>query len=601
MKHIKYICLPLLFIAFSGCNEDKILEETPLDFATVENSYKTQGNFEAAIAQLYNQARRYFGDADNSAFEMDVWFGTDAGWQAREYASHVYSQYGGFGPDNGDVAQRWKDAYKMVSNANTVISRIADADIDSEATKTRLLAEARFFRAWAYRTLVYLYGDVPLVLEEVSSAKRDFVRAPKADVLAAIIDDFEFAKANLPSVGDEAADGRLTKDAARHYLAETYISVGENQKAIDNASEVIDSGKYALMQNRFGTRASEKGDVYWDLFRLGNQNRSAGNTEGIWLYQVEYETLGGYGDADGDDANFWERLIGPEYNRFTAKDENLGVRTFIYESTYHGGRGQGFFRPSTHVTHGIWKNVDPADYDNDIRNSENNVLRKWWIDNPLSKFYGDTINLRTNSKLAYQTYLNAATIENDSNRLIYPVFLKLTQINNHFATDLTDGSLTPAQALLATQEHKDLIASYGGIGPKMSGNARRQFVDQYAARLPETLLLRAEAYMNLGGATNLALAAADINTIRRRANASLITGAEVTIDFILDERLRELFLEEPRRITLNRLGLLYDRTKRFNHYSSASVKPFNNLYPIPSVEIQNNTEAVLEQNPGYNN
>mgnify|MGYP007009257810 CR=1 FL=1 len=46
MKHIKYICLPLLFIAFSGCNEDKILEETPLDFATVENSYKTQGNFE---------------------------------------------------------------------------------------------------------------------------------------------------------------------------------------------------------------------------------------------------------------------------------------------------------------------------------------------------------------------------------------------------------------------------------------------------------------------------------------------------------------------------------------------------------------------------
>lgn len=599
MKHLKYICLPLLFIAFSSCNEDKILEETPLDFATVENSYVTQGNFEAAIAQLYNQARRYFGDPTGSAFEMDVWFGTDAGWQAREYASHVYSQYGGFGPDNGDVAQRWTDAYKMVSNANTIISRIENADFDNEAAKTRLLAEGRFFRAWAYRALVYLYGDVPLILEEVSSAKRDYVRAPKADVLAAMIDDFEFAKTNLPNVGDEAADGRLTKDAARHFLAETYIATGDNLKAISNATEVIGSGNYTLMQNRFGSRATEQGDVYWDLFRLGNQNRKSGNTEGIWVHQIEYETLGGYGASAGE-ANFWERLIGPEYNRFTAKGENLGVRTFIYESTYHGGRGQAFFRPSTHVTHGIWKNVLPTDYDNDIRNSDNNVLRKWWIDNPLSAHYGQIIDLRTNSKLAYETYLNAATIENDSNRLIYPVFLKFTQINNHFATDLTDGSLTPAQEALATQAHKDLIASYGGVGPKMNANARRHFADQYAIRLSETLLLRAEAYMNLGGSANLNLAAADINTVRSRANASLIAGSDVTIDFILDERLRELFLEEPRRITLNRLGLLYDRTKRFNHYSSASVQPHNNLYPIPNIEIQNNTEAELSQNPGYN-
>ncbi|WNH09504.1 RagB/SusD family nutrient uptake outer membrane protein [Thalassobellus suaedae] len=600
MKHIKYICLSLLFIAFSSCNEDKILEETPLDFTTVDNSYKTQGNFEAAVAQLYNQARRYFGDAEGSATDMDVWFGTDAGWHAREFQSHVYSQYAGFGPDNSDVAQRWTDAYKMVSNANTVISRIADVDFDNETAKNRLLTEARFFRAWAYRALVYLYGDVPLILEEVPSARRDFVRAPKADVLAAIIDDLEFAKTNLPSLGDEAADGRLTKDVARHFLAELYIVTGDNQKAVNNASEVIDSGNYALMENRFGTRASEQGDVYWDLFRLGNQNRSTGNTEGIWLYQVEYETLGGYGRASGD-ANFWERLIGPEYNRFTAKDENLGVRTFVYESTYHGGRGQAFFRPSTHVTHGIWNNVDPADYENDIRNSDNNVLRKWWIDNPLSSHYGDIIDLRTDSKLAYETYLNAATIENDSNRYVYPVFLKLVQINNHFDTDLTDGSLSDAQEAKATQAHKDLIASYGGIGPKMNGNARRYFADHYAARLPETLLLRAEAYMNLGGANNLDLAAADINVIRKRANASLITGSDVTIDFILDERLRELFLEEPRRLTLNRLGLLYERTKKYNHYSSASVAPHNNLYPIPSVEIQNNTEAELTQNDGYEN
>lgn len=598
MKHIKYICLALLFTAFYSCDEDKILEEIPLDFTTVDNSYITPANFEAAVAQLYNQVRRYFGNNSGSPVDMDVWFGTDAGWHARDFTQNVYSRYDSFGPDNGDVAQRWEDAYKMISNANTIIGRIEVIEFESENAKNRLLTEARFFRAWAYRALVYLYGDVPLILEETASARRDFVRASKTEVLSAIITDLEFAKTNLPSLGEEAADGRLTKDVARHFLAELYIVTGEYQNAVNAASEVIDSGNYQLMTSRFGSRMNETGDVYWDLFRLGNQNRSTGNTEGIWLYQVEYETLGGYGRASGD-ANFWERMLGPEYNRWIAKDENLGVRSFIYESTYHGGRGQAFFRPSAHATHGIWNNVGATDFDDDIRNSDSNILRKWWIDNPLSRYYDETIDLRTNSELAYQTYLNAATIENDSNRYVYPVFLKLVQINNHFETDMTDGSLSDAQAGAATQTHKDLIESFGGVGPKMNGNARRYFADHYAARLPETLLLRAEAYMNLGGATNLDLAADDINVIRSRANASLISGSDVDIDFILDERLRELYLEEPRRLTLNRLGLLYDRTKRYNHYSSSFVQPHNNLYPVPNVEIQNNTEADLTQNDGY--
>lgn len=600
MKHIKYICLFILFIALNACNEDMILEEIPKDFTTVENSFTTPANFKASVAQLYSQARRYFATGTSgSPDDLDLLLGTDAGWQARDFKTNVYSQYSAFGSDNTDVQERWERAYKIISNANTIIARIDNVQFTDETQKKTLLCEARFFRAYAYRSLVYLFGDVPLVLEEISFPRRDFVRAPKAEVVAAIIDDLEFARANLPDVDNVEENGRISKDVARHFLAEIYIYKGENQKAVEVASEVIDGGKYTLMTSRFGSRKDKPGDIYGDLFQLNNQNRKSGNTESIWVYQVEFLTLGGYGDPIGD-ANFWERLIGPEYNRFEAKNENIGVRTFIYESTYHAGRGQGFFRPSTHVTHGIWKNVKPQDFDNDIRNSDHNILRKWWIDNPLSKYYNQTIDLRTNSKLAYQTYLNAAVIENDSNRKLYPVFLKYTQINNHFSTDLMTGNanfLTTAQAALATQAQKDLIAGFGGVGPMMSANARRLFTDIYAARLPETLLLRAEANMNLGKKD---LAAIDINKIRSRANASQISSAEVTIDFILDERLRELYLEEPRRLTLNRLGLLYDRTKRYNYYSSTNVQLHNNLYPVPSKEIQNNTQAKLTQNDGYN-
>jgi hypothetical protein len=116
-------------------------------------------------------------------------------------------------------------------------------------------------------------------------------------------------------------------------------------------------------------------------------------------------------------------------------------------------------------------------------------------------------------------------------------------------------------------------------------------------RLPETYFLRAEAFMDKG---DLVSAAADLNVVRARSKASLVLPSQVNIDYILDERLRELFGEEWRINTLCRLGLVYDRTKRFgNLQSSSSVQQFNNLMPIPQSSIDANTGATITQNPGY--
>jgi hypothetical protein len=115
-------------------------------------------------------------------------------------------------------------------------------------------------------------------------------------------------------------------------------------------------------------------------------------------------------------------------------------------------------------------------------------------------------------------------------------------------------------------------------------------------RLAETYLLRAEAYL---GAQELGLAAADINTVRERANADPITNTDVDIDFILDERARELSMEEFRTLTLMRLGLMYERTRDLNQWSGATIGEHNNLWPIPQREIDLNTGAELKQNPGY--
>ncbi len=118
----------------------------------------------------------------------------------------------------------------------------------------------------------------------------------------------------------------------------------------------------------------------------------------------------------------------------------------------------------------------------------------------------------------------------------------------------------------------------------------------YQIRLPETLLLRAEAYLLKG---NTAQAAADINLIRNRAKAKPVTPAEVTLDYILDERARELIFEEDRRITLSRMGKLVERVKKYNPLNSPNIQPFHALFPIPFSEIEANKDAKLEQNPGY--
>jgi hypothetical protein len=119
-------------------------------------------------------------------------------------------------------------------------------------------------------------------------------------------------------------------------------------------------------------------------------------------------------------------------------------------------------------------------------------------------------------------------------------------------------------------------------------------------RLGETYLLLAEAQMKQGKTAD---AATSINVLRTRANAPQVTAAQMTLDFILDERARELIGEENRRQTLMRTGTLVDRATRLNSndavHPTTGIAAKNLLLPIPLSEIQLNKDAVLEQNPGY--
>ncbi|MDP4998904.1 MAG: RagB/SusD family nutrient uptake outer membrane protein, partial [Saprospiraceae bacterium] len=124
----------------------------------------------------------------------------------------------------------------------------------------------------------------------------------------------------------------------------------------------------------------------------------------------------------------------------------------------------------------------------------------------------------------------------------------------------------------------------------------RSYKDQVYLRLADTYLLLAEAYHKSGDNGS---AAQYINALRARANATPIAVAQVDMDFILDERARELFSESQRRYTLLRNGNWMERTMQHNIATKGKISERDKLYPIPQSFIDANLDKEIQNNPGY--
>src|SRR5690606_14390579 len=171
-------------------------------------------------------------------------------------------------------------SYQFINNANTIINAVGEQN-------PAAAAEARFFRAYAYNTLVTLWGDVPLLTESIDVPTFNYTRTAVADIDMVIEEDLEYAITNLPNVGEARSESRINKDMARHLAAEAYLRMGERDasyfaKAEKSATDIIEGGKYRLIEARYGKYLAEGGDYYRDMFRQGNMRRSEGNTEAIW-------------------------------------------------------------------------------------------------------------------------------------------------------------------------------------------------------------------------------------------------------------------------------------------------------------------------------
>ncbi len=558
------LLITCLLAILTSCSED-LLEEKPLDFYSPDNAFLTEEGVIQGITAIHERIRdAYYSFTEFGTMNWRA-HGSDLGYvgELPLRTPNYINNYKDISPTRRYVVDTWNTGYQVIQMANVLIDKVgeleADAFKDGQAGKDLYLAEARFFRAFQYRYLVSTYGDIPLLTEPVESAKADFVRTPAAEVLAQMEADFRFASEHLPDPGDEAAPGRITKGPALHYLGETLLEQDDPAGAVEVLSHVIEDFGYDLMTERFGNHLDKdifgSGDPFYDLFGFENHNLPE-NTEAMWVIQVEPLIQGG-----GQISSAY--IFGPRYfDLGLTPDGYESILGTVFEGRHTGysdtlSRGTANIRGTSLVYYTIWKD----DWNTDMRNAKHNIKRKYYFDNPESAYDGQVIDLDLYDP-------PRPNLLQDTTKILYPMHTKFLDPLNYF--------LQPNRA-------------GGGITHK----------DWYALRFAETLLLRAEAYLGIG---NPDLAAADVNRVRNRAQATPVSAADIDIDYILDERARELYGEEWRLVTLRRVGKLIERTLKYNDNPAnpgAGIEPHNIHWPIPQEQIDLNVDADFPQNPGY--
>lgn len=523
--------MTLVFMGATAIScSDSFLDEEPYSTYTA-SSISDDNGLEAALKGLYYTFGTLYSESGHQGWLCHWQIGTDVATAGNIESSQIpFFKYQQLTPETWGVRYTWQVFYKIIDNANSIIKILNDGSVNvSDEAKAQALGEAKFFRGYSYDKLATLYGGVPLILEPVTEPRTDLTRATLEEVNQQVISDLTEAMNNLPEVGNAAEESRANKYMAMQALGEAYLRTNQPSQAVTVLNQIINSGKYQLVNERYGTQSGEEGDYYHDMFIYGNQRRSQGNTETIWTYEVENtnSVVGGYSNAPQQ-----RRVWVPAYH-------NLGMT--ICDSL--GGRGLGRLRLSYWMTH-LYE-------DGDIRNSKYNIHRDFYQNNPSRDNYGQLIP-QVNSDTVY-------------NNMPY-----CTKWN---AMDPND--------------------SYGWATVK----------DVPVMRLGETYLLLAEAYLQSGDKQKAADA---INVLRKRAFSLYplqghVDANDVDMDFILDERARELIGEENRRLELMRTKTLVERAKLNTDQCNPieGLTETNLLYPIPLTEIQLNKDAVLEQNPGY--
>lgn len=568
MKNKIYL-LTLLMIAFVSQSCEDYLTEDLVSDVSASSYYTTASGFEDAVKATYSWMKVFYGP--ERGFTMSV-FGTDTYTNGADGGHKSFNRYdGAFDATESYVRDAWGDFFKGINQANAVINRAEGLDI-AEADKTSRIAEVRFLRAYYYFILTSHYGDVHLSLEETEGIEVEANRTSVADIYnQAIIPDLEFAIANLPAAQSDF--GRATKPAAEFLLGKVLL-----RRSYKSFAEGNDAGRAeGLFNNVINNYDFDLVDDFLDLFTIGNEQ----NSEIIWSVQNSKSQVDEGVDGEGHRGHLYFLM---QY------DNRAGMQRDITN-----GRPWKRFRPTVY-TLGLWDRSIDTRYDKTFKHAflaNNEPTIPTWTSEEASAGHVES------GLVGQPKYALGDTA----------IFIPGPQFDDNWSDDRI-AKTRYAVYTFRNEYCPDCGPNQERIFPPLNkwiDNTRpdRQKTqgqkDFILMRLADAYLLSAEAKLQQG---NTAGAAEDINVVRRRSavpgqeSAIEISGGDVDLDFMLDERGRELVGEAHRWMDLTRTNTLVDRVQRYNLQGGPNIKDYHSLRPIPQSQLDR-TLGGYAQNPGY--
>ena len=588
----------------AGCT--KKLEEEPHTVFTTDYFNSAEG-LRSAVVTLYAGMRYNYGPIGALGLAN---MGTDEYTFGDQVGTGQFLELGTYQipTTNGAILTPWNRNYGNINLAAAVL-KFSETVSMSENEKRELQGETRFLRALYYLLLVEQFGAVPVDLgsgdlQFTNVAYYGFNRLPFTDVLVkdyqAMIDDLTFASQNLP-VKRPANEFRLSQGAAlallsKVYLFRAYSSVkqaGDFNKAYTTAMELINN------KSKYGTDLLQD---YGQIHKQGNDY----NQE--ILYSVERLALNDANNETNAPGSQFDGKVNIANNMFNANYQNFATVSgvsLIDDRPLQYGRPLRQFVPTAYVY-----NTAFAEKSNDSR--FDNTFRVMW----------QVATIRTGTALQdFVTKLAGIGFKiGDTAIYLAPTDARAAQLKN----------AGKKYKVLGPSEYWTNQTKLNQMFPnlkKYDDSVRNNFQDVSGRPFPviklsEVYLNAAEAAMQDGRPGD---AVTLINVIRRRAayrpsltatqlqarqQAMEITTVQLNLDFILDERTRELCGESLRWPDLAMRGknaagvtILEDRIKRYNPDGAPNVKAFHVLRPIPQSQIQAiddpSGDFAKYQNEGY--
>jgi hypothetical protein len=505
----------------------------------------------------------------------------------------------------------WGTSFTCINTINGVLKYGQSIDLP-EATKKQYLAQAKFLRAFWYFYLVQTWGDVPLHTEFITVPSQAAKRDPVAEVYKLIIQDLTEAAAALPDKPTAPFLGKAaTKPVALFFLAKAYLTRGWlTNSPTDFAEAARISSEIIANKTTYGLDLwQDFGDAFVPANDYGKETMFVSdhsNDAKFGIYTV------GSGSSGGAGQNLTPWFANWNYPNNSGVNSNVNASGVMVNSgTSLMVRDSQYGRPYQRIRPNSDKQTTGA------MTGKNYFLDQAFVRRDIDSRFANTFYT---VYIANQSITNAATAANNKRGIGYT-----TQIGIDTAVWLPDFEVVGAPQFIGTRPFKGIVVPpslwksdvYPAIKKQMDPSRGTNFNDPSTrpvvlTRFAEVYLVGAEAYLQAG---NKDKAAELLNVLRQRAayrktnstaqniaaaTAMLIKANDVTVDFILDERSRELYGEWMRYHDLTRTKSLVRRIQLWNKEGSQYVKDFHALRPIPQSEIDRTVEGpAFTQNPGY--